>query len=56
MDSKLKLIVDSLGKDRFKFNEPLKDYTASGIGGSARLFFIATEDCCAITSPVNKDK
>lgn len=41
MDSKLKLIVDSLGKDRFKFNEPLKDYTASGAGGFARLFFIA---------------
>ncbi len=41
MDSKLKLIVDSFGKDRFKFNEPLKDYTASGIGGLAKLFFIA---------------
>lgn len=41
MDSKYKLIVDTLGKDRFKFNEPLKDYTASGIGGSASLFFIA---------------
>lgn len=41
MDSKFKLIVDSLGKDRFKFREPLKDYTASGAGGSARLFFIA---------------
>lgn len=40
MDSKFKLIVDSFGKDRFKFNEPLKDYTASGVGGSARLFFI----------------
>lgn len=41
MDSKYKLIVDTLGKDRFKFNESLKDYTVSGIGGSARLFFIA---------------
>lgn len=41
MDSKYKLIVDSLGRDRFKFNEPLKDYTASGVGGSAELFFIA---------------
>lgn len=41
MDSKYKLIVDSFGKDRFKFNEPLKDYTASGIGGPAKLFFIA---------------
>ncbi len=41
MDSKYKLIVDSLGKDRFKFNESLKDYTASGVGGSAKLFYIA---------------
>src|SRR3990172_3378489 len=41
MDSKFKLIVDSIGKDRFKFNEPLKDYTASGVGGPAKLFFIA---------------
>lgn len=41
MDSKLKLIVDSFGKDRFKFNEPLKEYTALSIGGPAKLFFIA---------------
>lgn len=41
MDSKFKLIVDSLGKDRFKFNEPLKDYTALSVGGVAQLFFIA---------------
>lgn len=41
MDSRYKLIIDSFGKDRFKFNEPLKDYTASGMGGPARLFFIA---------------
>ena len=41
MDSKYKLIVDSFGKDRFKFNEPLKDYTALKIGGPAKLFFIA---------------
>ena len=40
MDTKFKLIIDSFGKDRFKFNEPLKNYTASGIGGPARLFFI----------------
>lgn len=44
MDSKFKLIVDSFGKDRFKFNEPLKDYTASGMGGPAKLFFIAFTD------------
>lgn len=41
MDSKFKLIVDSFGKNRFKFDEPLKNYTALGVGGPARLFFIA---------------
>lgn len=41
MDSKYKLIVDSFGKDRFKSNEPLKDYTSSCLGGPAKLFFIA---------------
>lgn len=44
MDSKFKLIVDSIGRDRFKFNEPLKDYTAFGVGGPAKLFFIAFTD------------
>lgn len=44
MESKFKLIVDSFGKDRFKFNEPLKEYTASGFGGPAKLFFIAFTD------------
>ncbi|KKQ85152.1 MAG: UDP-N-acetylenolpyruvoylglucosamine reductase [Candidatus Daviesbacteria bacterium GW2011_GWF2_38_7] len=41
MDSKFKLIVDSFGKERFKFDEPLKGYTACSLGGPARLFFIA---------------
>lgn len=41
MDQKYKLIVDSLGSDRFKFDEPIKNYTSSGIGGNAKLFFIA---------------
>lgn len=41
MDSKFKLIVDSFGRDRFKFNEPLRDYTALSLGGPAKLFFIA---------------
>lgn len=41
MDNKFKLIIDSFGKDRFKFNEPVKDYTALAIGGPAKLFFIA---------------
>lgn len=41
MDNKYKLIVDSFGKDRFKVDEPIKNYTALQIGGPARLFFIA---------------
>lgn len=41
MDNRIKLIVDSLGKDRFKFNEPLSSYTASKAGGPAKVFFIA---------------
>lgn len=41
MDSKFKLIIDSFGKDRFKVDEPVKDYTSLGIGGPAKLFFIA---------------
>lgn len=38
---KFKLIIDSFGPDRFKFDEPIKDYTSSGMGGKAKLFFIA---------------
>lgn len=41
MENRFKLIVDSLGKDRFKFNEPISNYTVSGIGGPASVFFIA---------------
>lgn len=41
MDSKFKLIVDSFGKERFKFNEMIKGYTNLGVGGPAKLFFIA---------------
>lgn len=41
MDHKYKLIVDSFGKEKFKYNEPLKDYTEQGVGGPAKLFFIA---------------
>ena len=41
MESKYKLIVDSFGKDRFKFDEPIKDYTLLNVGGLAKLFFIA---------------
>ena len=41
MENKFKLIIDSFGKDRFKFDESLKDYTALGVGGKAKLFFVA---------------
>lgn len=41
MDNKYKLIVDSFGKEKFKFNESLKNYTALQVGGPARVFFIA---------------
>lgn len=41
MDNKFKLIVDSIGRDRFKFNESLKDYTVLNVGGPAKILFIA---------------
>ncbi len=41
MDSKFKLIIDSFGKDRFKFDEELKNFTSLEVGGPAKLFFIA---------------
>lgn len=41
MDNRIKLIVDSFGRDRFKFNEPIMDYTALRIGGPSKVFFIA---------------
>lgn len=41
MDNKYKLVIDSFGKDRFKLNEPLRDYVAFKVGGPAKLFFIA---------------
>ncbi len=41
MESKYKLIVDTFGSDRFKFDEPLKGYTALESEGKAKLFFIA---------------
>lgn len=41
MDNRIKLIVDSFGRDRFKFNEPIMDYTALKIGGPSKVFFIA---------------
>lgn len=41
MDTKIKLIVNSIGQERFKFNESLKNYTALNVGGPAGIFFIA---------------
>ncbi len=41
MDTKYKLITDSIGIDKFKINEPIKNYASSGVGGEAKLFFIA---------------
>lgn len=41
MDPKFKLMIDSFGRDRFKFNEPLRNYTVLDAGGPADLFFIA---------------
>ena len=41
MDSKLKLIIDSFGTDRFKANESLKEYTALKVGGPAKLLFVS---------------
>lgn len=41
METNFKLIIDSFGKERFKLNQPLKQYSALGVGGPVRLFFIA---------------
>lgn len=41
MDNNFKLIVDSIGADRFKFDEPIANFTTLNIGGPAKLFFIA---------------
>lgn len=41
MDSKLKLVIDTFGKERFKFDESIKYHTFLQIGGPAKLFFIA---------------
>lgn len=41
MGDKFKLIIDSFGQDRFKFDEPIKNYTSLNTGGPAKLFFIA---------------
>lgn len=42
MKDKLDLIVSSIGKERFKFNERLKEHTFSKSEGRAECFYIAT--------------
>lgn len=42
MEEKIKLIVSSIGKERFKFNESLKSHTFSKSEGRAESFFVAT--------------
>jgi len=41
MDNKLKLIADTFGKEKFKFDELVADHTALKLGGPAKLFFVA---------------
>ena len=41
MDNKIKLITDSFGKEKFKYDEQIKDHTALAVGGPAKLFFVA---------------
>ncbi len=38
---KYKLIIDTIGAERFKFNEPIKNYTEYAVGGPAKIFFVA---------------
>lgn len=41
MDNKIKLLADSIGPEKFKFDERVAPYTALGVGGPAKLFFVA---------------
>lgn len=41
MYNKLKLIVNSFGSEKFKFDEPISDHTALKAGGPAKIFFVA---------------
>ena len=41
MDEKISLIVNSLGKEKFKLNEPVAYYSALKLGGKAKLFTVA---------------
>lgn len=41
METKLKLIADTFGSEKFKFNENIADHTVLKVGGIAKLFVIA---------------
>lgn len=41
MDSRIKLIADSFGRDKVKFDEPISSHVATNLGGRAKLFFVA---------------
>lgn len=41
MDNKIKLLADSFGKEKVKFNEQLSNHTATKFGGPAKLFAVA---------------
>lgn len=42
MENKLKLISDVFGREKFIIDELVANHTTLSIGGSARLFFVAT--------------
>lgn len=41
MNSNYKLIADSFGSDKVKLDEPLAEHMSTGIGGPAKIFFVA---------------
>ncbi len=41
MDNKIKLIADTFGREKFKFDEQVSSHTALSVGGPAKLFFVA---------------
>lgn len=41
MEKNYKLLVDSFGKDKFKFDVEIREYTELQVGGKSKLFFIA---------------
>lgn len=41
MENKLKLIADSIGREKVKFDELVSEHTSLKLGGPAKLFFVA---------------